>query len=409
MTDPREQRGLQLAALSKITRRKDGSWRVPSASGKDPYTVHLGETPHCTCPDHETRGCKCKHIYATEFTLKRETETNADGSVTVTDTVEFKATKRTTYPQNWPAYNLAQQSEKDEFQSLLADLCRGIEDRKQKGRGRRYLRLSDAVFACTFKVYSTMSSRQFTSDLNEAKERGYVQDVLHFNSVFDYLQNPILTDILKGLIVASSLPLQQVETDFAVDSSGFTSCRFHKWFDHKYGEFREEHDWVKAHICCGVKTNIVTAVEILDRNAPDGPQLPALVETTSQNFWMNEVSADKAYASIRTFNAIGDVNATPYIPFKARHTGACGGLFQKAFHYFSFKREEFLAHYHKRSNVESTFSMIKAKFGDSIRSKTDVAMKNEALCKILCHNLCCLISAMYELGIDPKCLQPAAA
>ena len=45
--------------------------------------------------------------------------------------------------------------------------------------------------------------------------------------------------------------------------------------------------------------------------------------------------------------------------------------------------------------------MIKAKFGDSVRSKTDVAMKNEVLAKIVCHNICCLISAIYELDIDP--------
>ena len=37
----------------------------------------------------------------------------------------------------------------------------------------------------------------------------------------------------------------------------------------------------------------------------------------------------------------------------------------------------------------------------AVRSKTDIAMKNEVLCKILCHNICCLISAMYELGITP--------
>ena len=35
------------------------------------------------------------------------------------------------------------------------------------------------------------------------------------------------------------------------------------------------------------------------------------------------------------------------------------------FHFFSLNRETFLSHYHKRSNVESTFSMIKAKFGDA--------------------------------------------
>lgn len=70
-------------------------------------------------------------------------------------------------------------------------------------------------------------------------------------------------------------------------------------------------------------------------------------------------------------------------------------------HYYQLNKDEFLQHYHKRSNVESTFSMIKAKFGDHIRSRTDVAMKNEALAKILCHNICCVIQSMYELGIQP--------
>lgn len=48
--------------------------------------------------------------------------------------------------------------------------------------------------------------------------------------------------------------------------------------------------------------------------------------------------------------------------------------------YFTYRRDEFMAHYHHRSNVESTFSMIKRKFGDSLRTKTDTAMVNEVLC-----------------------------
>ena len=72
------------------------------------------------------------------------------------------------------------------------------------------------------------------------------------------------------------------------------------------------------------------------------------------------------------------------------------------FHYYNFNRDEYLTHYHKRSNVETTFSMVKAKFGDSLRSKTDTALINEALCKILCHNLAVLIQSTYELGIVAK-------
>jgi hypothetical protein len=57
--------------------------------------------------------------------------------------------------------------------------------------------------------------------------------------------------------------------------------------------------------------------------------------------------------------------------------------------------------FHARSNVESTISAIKRKFGDSVRSKGDVAMKNECLCKVLAHNVCVCIAEWYALGIEP--------
>ena len=46
--------------------------------------------------------------------------------------------------------------------------------------------------------------------------------------------------------------------------------------------------------------------------------------------------------------------------------------------------------------------MIKAKFGERLRSKTTVSQTNEVLCKILCHNLCCVIQSIYELGVEPS-------
>lgn len=41
--------------------------------------------------------------------------------------------------------------------------------------------------------------------------------------------------------------------------------------------------------------------------------------------------------------------------------------------------------------------IIKAKFGTRVRAKTPVAQVNEVLCKVLCHNLCCLVHAAYEI------------
>ena len=48
------------------------------------------------------------------------------------------------------------------------------------------------------------------------------------------------------------------------------------------------------------------------------------------------------------------------------------------------------------------------KFGERLKSKTTVAQTNEVLCKILCHNICCLIQSMYELNLKPKFWSVAA-
>ena len=384
-TNPREHRGLIIAATSRIT-KKGTAWLVPSQSGKGKkYTVCPDPTnPHCTCPDHETRGCKCKHIFAVEIVMKREE--SEDGSTMVTETVTITDTivKRKTYPQQWAAYNEAQTHEKEHFLDLLADLCKGIvEPPPSKGRPR--LSMADAVFSCCFKIFSTFSGRRFMSDLRDAHTKGFIGKLPHFNSIFNYLENPALTPILEAMITESSLPLKTVEVDFAVDSTGFTTSRFIRWYDKKYRSIKEEHDWVKLHFSVGVKTNVVTAVKILDRDAADSPQFPSLVKDTAKNFTVREASADKAYGSLENLEAVDAVGGTAFIAFRHNTTGAKGGkdgLWAKMFHYFSYRREDFLAHYHKRSNVESAVNMIKSKFRDHVRSKGDVAMKNEVLAKV---------------------------
>jgi hypothetical protein len=68
--DSREQRGLEIAARFHVS-QQNGKWVVPSQSGNGKYTVNLNEQ-NCSCPDHETRGVKCKHMFAVEFTIERE-------------------------------------------------------------------------------------------------------------------------------------------------------------------------------------------------------------------------------------------------------------------------------------------------------------------------------------------------
>ncbi len=394
----REQRGIEIATGANLE-RKGKRWIVPSQNGKGRYSVWPDkDEPSCTCPDHEEGGHKCKHIWAVEYVLRRQV--NRDGSMVVSEVVTFRPACQPTYPQNWKAYNAAQTGEKDQFLDLLHDLCSGVPEPQRQKMGRPPLPIKDQLFSACFKVYSTVSARRFMSDLRAAHAKGYLSKTPHFNSVLNVLDDPDTTRVLQDLITESSLPLSAIEIDFACDSSGFTASRFHRWYDHKYGAVNKQHGWVKCHLMCGVRTNIVTAVEIRDKDASDTKLLPALVDTTAKNFKLNEVSADKGYGSLKNFEAIANHGAVPYIAFKSIHTGRGGGLWAKMFHLFQYNREEFLRHYHKRSNVETTFSMIKAKFLDHVRSKTDVAMVNEVLCKIICHNLCVVIQEMHELGVN---------
>jgi len=388
--DAREERGLVIAATSKIEKNKLG-WKVPSQSGNGSYVVNLDHgSPFCTCPDFE-KGNKCKHIHAVEYVVQRETK--PDGSETITRSMKVTCT------QEWPAYDYAQMHEQEHFVDLLRDLCNGIKQPEQTF-GRPKLPLADVAFAVTYKVYSTMSGRRFMTDLREAETKELVGKAPSFASNARYLEKPELTPLLKTLIEQSASPLRAIETDFAVDSTGFASTTYNRWFDHKWGKVRSEAKWVKTHLMCGV-----TSVEATAFESADAPQLPQLVNATAQTFNINEISADKAYSSRKNLHAIQAVNATPYIPFKSYSKGSQGskkfdGLWAKMWHFYNFNQEVFLAHYHKRSNVETAFSMIKAKFGGSVRSKSPVAQVNEVLCKVLCHNICVLIQSMVELGIE---------
>jgi transposase len=401
--DARQQRGLQIVQGGGVI---EGAvvWHVKSQTNptRKGYRVNPWAND-CTCPDHAEFGTRCKHLWAVLITMEKETA--PDGTVTE---------RRVTYAQEWSSYNRAQVEEKDTFMRLLAGLCSGIEQPPQ-GKGRPRLPLSDMAFASAFKVYSRFSSRRFSSDLREAEERGLIRKAPHFNSVSNYLSSPRLTPVLHRLITEASLPLRALESDFAVDSSGFTTSRFARWFEQKHGRTvqAQRREWVKAHLMVGVRTNIVTSVEISGWRDGDTRFFPQLVGATADNFDVAEVSADKAYLSRPNVALVEQIGATPFIPFKSNThpmLPLTDSPWGRMYHLFAYDPERFLASYHKRSNVESTFAMIKSKFGDAVMSKSPVGMANEVLAKVLCHNVVVVGQAAVEFGLDPGfCAGPSAA
>lgn len=273
-------------------------------------------------------------------------------------------------------------------------------------------RLGHATVRFTMQVYAPRDPRDASRRGRGLRRprvrrtrRRLITRVPHFNSVSNYMASETLMPVLHDLILATSIPLRALEADFAVDSTGFTTSRFIKWHDEKHGVAGAKHqkECVKAHVMVGTRANVVTSIELSDCKGGDTTYFAPLVQQTAKDWDVTEISADKAYLTKSNCELVEQVGATPYIPFKSntRPVLNCGTAWERMYHRFAAEPEKFASSYHKRSNVETTFSMIKGKFGDSVLSKSPVGQADEVLCEVLAHNIVVVGQAAIEFGIDP--------
>lgn len=313
------------------------------------------------------------------------------------------------YSQTWSKYNQAQAHEKHDFLMMLYQLCCGI-DQPPQLKGRPSLPLRDVVFSIVYKIYSTSSSRRFMSDLADACRAGYISRLPHFNAFSNYLMNEEMAWLLTRLVEISSLPLAEHENEFAVDSTGLSTDRYARWVDEKE-IVHQKREWHKLHIMCGRRSKIVTATVVTASNETDGQQLGNLLEITSRNFRTLQVAADGAYYSGANMLRVARVGGVPYF-FIPSHSlpreGCLPSACNMVLYLYAKDRASFFKNYYKRNNVETAFSMIRACLGTNLRSTSKVAQYNEAICKVLCHNLRVLGRAMHEESVSPN-FEPLAA
>jgi len=411
-TDPtlaRTLRGIELAG-TKSLRKKGDLWLVPSASGNGTYVVDPRDNT-CTCPDHEEHQVRCKHSYAVEYKLTHETDSS--GATIVTE--EIKVTRKT-YTQDWPNYNAALTTERKVVPELLRSLVDGLHvEPKQRKRGTQPMPLREVVYAGLMRTFYGLSARRAEGDLKLLEQRGLLTKVPAYNTILRYMALPEVTTKLEVLLAESARPLTVLEDpdtfSYGADATGFSTSILGRYFEDKHGKRSEDgkpiatkrRKYIKAHAMCGTRTHVVTGLIVTDGSANDAPYLPALLDATKRiGFRVDTVVADKGYLSDANYRAIEAAGAAGYIPFKVNSTGQGSPIVQKMYGLYVYKRPEFLAAYHQRSNVETVFSMVKRRFGESLLSKDETPQKNELLCKFICHNACVLVKSIHTLGLAPE-------
>lgn len=397
----REARGRQLASVAKIE-RVGRRWKVPSqTSASDRYLVDI-EDGICTCADFSLRKGTCKHQHAVYYWIAWGRDVDAGAEVVV---IEAPKTKRKQYPpSDWSAYHESRKHEKEYVERLLYALCVAnvVEPARKPGPGRPPLLNRDQVIAAVMKVYLTKSADRVWNDLERLVTRGLLSKVPHPNSISNFLDDPATTPLLVSLVEESGRgPCVIEKGQYAMDSTGLSTTTYVRWFDFRDGTSRAEHHWVKLHVLVGTVTHAIIAVRVVPES--DVTQLEELVRCGRRFHDIREVSADKAYASKENFMFLDDVGITPFIPFQDRHVidKKCEP-WSRALCEFWLNQPTFLEHYHRRSNVETVFSMMKQTLGPSLASKNPDALVNETLCKCIAHNLRCMNRAIFLAGLAPK-------
>ena len=308
-----------------------------------------------------------------------------------------------TYSQKWKEYDAAKTNEDILFKKILQELLfLSIEEPPVKN-GRRPYSLKDRLFSMAIKIYYNSDLRKAESILKELKNLHYIEKVPSYRSIDNFFNSEQLSKILDDLILITAMPLAQLETTGAIDSTGFSTSRFDRWTNYKWGKHKgKERIWKKAHAVSCCKTNTFISVEVTNKNTADATMTEKVIGNKTKYFQLDKFVGDKAYSSRRILKFIHEMGMMPFIPFKKNVTGKSKGtiIWRQMWEHFKLNNEEYMNAYHVRSNIETSFHMVKKRFGDDVKTKTEIGNINEIKTKFLCHNICVLIIEAYESNID---------
>ncbi len=198
----------------------------------------------------------------------------------------------------------------------------------------------------------------------------------------------------------------------ATDSSGFSVSLYDRWIEHKWGseEKKKRKRWAKAHVYSGCNTNAIISMEVTSQHKHDVTMVKDLIRKAKELQFYNFL-ADKAYSSREIIQFLDDLGIQSFIPFRKNASGKARGsmVYRKAYLRFMEDRETFLKTYHKRSNAETVFSMLKKRFGNYCRTKTLESQEIELRIRALVHNICLLIHYIYSHSIEIDFTQAGTA
>lgn len=269
------------------------------------------------------------------------------------------------------------------------------------------MRAEDVFFCLLMRAYyHNLSARRLDYELKGALRERLISRVPSPNAVLYHLRHEWLTPLLREVIALTAFPFRHRDRRFAVDSTKIYTAVYRRGGDGKvvWQGGKPLYKWIKLHIMCGLTSLSVVSARVTQWTEQDIMYLrPLLDEAVRSGFVIRTVAADRGYAGKENHQFIHDLGAEAYIIFKHDHRKSRNGshsVWDANLGWLRTMRGPELEPHHERILIQAVKWMIRSRFRRVVRGITEMAQFNEALLKVVCHNLTRL--NQYGIGLDDE-------